>query len=126
MSNIHIVGERLCRNKRLACNIGNWVDRAAIHVVFIVLERLALDDGDLFFIVTKRVAARLDEVGAVCPAKGDVSVLAVDAIVASGRDRVAAYRDTSIPAVDAVTVCASGLDCAADYRDSVITVDAAA
>ena len=122
MSNIHIVGERLCRLKFLAFNSGKLLasERAAIHVVFIVLERLALGDLDGAFIV-----ASLDEVGAVCPSKGDVSVLAVDAVAvaASGRDNAAVYRD-SVRTVDAI-VCASGCDAAAAYRDiAKIIVDA--
>ena len=56
----------------------------------------------MFFIVTKRVAACIDEVGAVRPAKGDISFITVDAgAVASGLDRAAVYRD-SVITVDAV------------------------
>ena len=99
--------------------------RTAIHVAGFVLERPALGDGDMFFIVTKRVVACLDEVGAVRPAKGDVSVITADAVVASGSDCAAAYRDSFI-AVDAVTVFACGRDRAAAYRDFFITVDAVA
>ena len=116
--------ERHCvtRLKFFAFNGGKLLasERAAIYDAFLVLERLALGDLDGAFIAV--VATDLDVVGAVRPAKGDVSFIVVDAVVVgSGRDAAAAYRD-SFRTVDAVF--SDGLDAAAAYRDSVITVDA--
>ena len=112
----------------LTFEVGNLTfgERASIHVAFFVLERLALGDGDMFFIVSKKVAVCIDVVGAVRPAKGDIARIAGDAVVrASGSDLAADYRDIARIAVDAVVrVRASGSDLAADYRDSFITVDA--
>ena len=102
----------------LTFEVGNLTfgERASIHVAFFVLERLAL--GDLDGTCCAVVVACLDEVGAIRPAKGDISFIAVDAVLASGRDAAAVYRD-SVKTVDAVAVVASGRDAAAVYRDSV-------
>ena len=100
-------------------------ERTAIHVAFLVLERFAL--GDLDGACYAVVAACRDKVGAVRPGEGDISFSAVDAVAAArGRDRAAVYLDRS-NAVDADTVCASGRDTAAAYRDiASIAVDALA
>ena len=106
----------------LTFEVGNLTfgERASIHVAILVLERLALGDLDGAFIAV--VAASLDGIGAVRPAKGDVSVKAVDAVLSSGLDAAADYRD-SFRTVDAAAR-ARGRDTAADYRDISSAVDA--